>query len=130
LALYEQLVGEHPHVPQYRQELASTHNNLGLVLVQIGQAKEGRANLEKAIALLRDLVREAPQVPEYRLGLARCLFALAICLAVGGETDQARDAAKEALELLQKLVKDHPELADAQRLLKVTEGLYRGLGGK
>jgi hypothetical protein len=49
---------------------------------------------------------------------------------VEGEIKQARDAAKEALELLQKLVKDHPELAEAQRLLKLAEDLYRDLGGK
>jgi tetratricopeptide (TPR) repeat protein len=114
----------------YLQELARTHHSLGVLLVQIGQAKEGRANLEKAIVLLRNLVREAPQVPEYRLGLARSLGALATCLAVRGETDQARDVAKEALELLQKLVKDHPELAEPQRLLKVAEDLHRRLDGK
>jgi hypothetical protein len=62
-----------------------TRINLGLLLVQIGQAKEGWINLEKVIALHREAVREAPQVPEYRLGLARSDGALAISLALGAK---------------------------------------------
>ena len=35
--LREQLVGEFLTVPEYRQELASSHNNLGNLLIGLGQ---------------------------------------------------------------------------------------------
>jgi Flp pilus assembly protein TadD len=64
LPLYEQLVAEHPQVPEYRQQLATTHNNLGALLKATGRAGEAEKAYRQALQLREQLVSEHPQVPE------------------------------------------------------------------
>jgi serine/threonine-protein kinase len=45
--VFGELVRLHPSVPEYRQELARTHNNLGIVLRARGQDKEAEATFGK-----------------------------------------------------------------------------------
>jgi tetratricopeptide (TPR) repeat protein len=66
LQLYERLVAEHPQVPQYRQELAGTHNNLDVLLQITGRVAEAEKAFRQALQLREQLVAEHPQVPEYR----------------------------------------------------------------
>jgi tetratricopeptide (TPR) repeat protein len=57
-------------VPEYRQELATTHNNLGVLLEATGRVAEAEKAHRQALQLYERLVAEHPQVPQYRQELA------------------------------------------------------------
>jgi hypothetical protein len=63
-------VAEYPQVPQYRRELAGTHNNMGNLLQITGRAADAEKAYRQALQLQERLVAEHPQVPEYRQDLA------------------------------------------------------------
>jgi tetratricopeptide (TPR) repeat protein len=106
LQLYERLVAEHPQVPQYRQELAMTHNNLGVLLQDTGRAGEA----EKAY-------RQA-------LHLGRTLGALGSLYAAQGKSEEGRQYFERARKILREVVEKHPDLAEARQLLKAVEEDY------
>src|SRR5262249_27580858 len=60
---------EHPDVPDYRQALAHSHNNLGLLLADLGKLTEAGAAHRAALRELERLAAEHPAVPEYRSAL-------------------------------------------------------------
>jgi tetratricopeptide (TPR) repeat protein len=57
-------------VPQYRLELAGSHNNLGNLLVVLGRRTEAEAAYRQALLLQEKLAADLPAVPQYRLELA------------------------------------------------------------
>jgi Flp pilus assembly protein TadD len=89
LQLQERLVAEHPQVPQYRQLLASTHSNLGLLLKDIGRVADAEKAYRQALQLYERLVAEHPQVPQYRQELARTHNNLGVLLRATGRVADA-----------------------------------------
>jgi Flp pilus assembly protein TadD len=92
LQLYERLVAEHPQVPQYRQELATTHNNLGVLLQATGRVADAEKAYRQALQLRERLVAEHPQVPEYRQELATTHNNLGVLLQATGRVAEAEKA--------------------------------------
>jgi hypothetical protein len=82
------------------------------------------------LQLQEQLVAEHPQVVEYKVDLGRFLGAVGILYATQGKTEEALGHLQRARKILREVVDNHPNLAEPQKLLKVVEGLYRGLGGK
>src|SRR2546426_738903 len=62
------LVAAHPDRPAYRHDLATAHQNLGLVLRDDGRTAEAEAAYEQAVALWQRLTKECPARPVYRQG--------------------------------------------------------------
>src|SRR5205085_2380263 len=67
----ERLAAEHPHVPEYRQDLAGSHLNLGALLADLGKRTEAEAEYRAALKECERLAAEHPQVPQHRQFLAR-----------------------------------------------------------
>jgi tetratricopeptide (TPR) repeat protein len=103
-------VAEHPQVPQYRQELAMTHNNLGLLLQATGRVAEAEKAYRQALQLYERLVAEHPQVPQYRQELAMTHNNLGVLLKATGRADEAEKAHRQALQLRERLVAEHPQV--------------------
>jgi tetratricopeptide (TPR) repeat protein len=76
--LHQQLAKDFPAVPGYRQNLASTHTNLGVLLQTTGRPQEAEAAYRQARDLQQQLAQDFPSVPDYANGLANTLVSLAI----------------------------------------------------
>src|SRR5207302_194500 len=76
IAGYAQLAADFPAVPQYRQELATSHNNLGFLLADLGKRPEAATAYRQALAIRDKLAADFPAVPAYRvnLGGSQCNF--------------------------------------------------------
>src|SRR5262249_38067604 len=78
LALYKKLATDFPTVPQYRQELATNHRNLGNLLADTGRAREAEAAYGEALGLHKQLAADFPNVPDYQNDGAGPLVNLAL----------------------------------------------------
>src|SRR5262249_47245539 len=67
-------------VTQFREELAGSHNNLGIVLTETGRKSESEAEFRKAIAIKQKLADDNPAVTQFRYGLAVSRFQLGVPL--------------------------------------------------
>jgi tetratricopeptide (TPR) repeat protein len=103
-------VAEHPQVPEYRQELAMTHNNLGNLLQATGRVAEAEKAYRQALQLRERLVAEHPQVPQYRQELATTHNNLGVLLQATGRVAEAEKAYRQALQLREQLVAEHPQV--------------------
>lgn len=57
-------------MPQYQQELARTHQNLGVLLLRdLGQRDEARTEYETALDLHKKLAAAFPAAPQHQVGL-------------------------------------------------------------
>jgi serine/threonine protein kinase/predicted RNA polymerase sigma factor len=113
LATYEQmraafarLAADFPTVPDYRYELARSHNSRGVLLAAVGKRPEAEAEFRQALALQAQLARDFPAVPEYRQGLANGHNNLGLLLAGLGKRPEAEAHYRQALALQEKLAAD------------------------
>src|SRR5262249_31849064 len=72
LALREKLVADFPAIPEFRQDLAKSYNNLGSVLIDLGRIPDAQRQYEQALALRERLVAEFPTIVASRIGLGGC----------------------------------------------------------
>jgi tetratricopeptide (TPR) repeat protein len=93
---------------EYRQELASAFNNLGVVLRGQGKPEEAEKALSRGVEIKTKLVADFPTVPKYRQQLARSLNNLSVTLDELKQREAASAAITEAIKLEEKLVADFP----------------------
>jgi serine/threonine-protein kinase len=105
LELQEQLARDSTK-PAYRQELARTHYNRGILRMDTGRRPEAMEDFQAAIGLLSTLKQQFPSDPDYRHGLARGYINRGILLK---DTDQADDAEKDYGEAIRLLTELHQE---------------------
>jgi tetratricopeptide (TPR) repeat protein len=67
IELFGRLATEFPADPSYRRAVAKAHNNLSIVLSELGQAQEAEAEQRQALDLEIKIAAESPQDPECRL---------------------------------------------------------------
>ena len=113
--LLQKLAAAFPAVPEYQQDLASTHNNLGILLADLGQRDAARTEYETARDLQKKLVAAFPAVPEYQQDLARTHNNLGMLLADLGQHDAARTEYETARDLHKKLAAAFPAVPDTSR---------------
>jgi tetratricopeptide (TPR) repeat protein len=63
------LVARFPAVPDYKENLASAHNELGLLLKDVGKGDEAGVEYLAAIRIKKQLAEQFPAVPGYQVGL-------------------------------------------------------------
>jgi tetratricopeptide (TPR) repeat protein len=112
LALRKQLAADFPSRPEFRQELARSHNNLGNLLSATGRLKEAEAAYGEALALRKQLAADFPSRPEFRQELARSHNDLGLLLNDTGRLKEAEAAYGEALALQKQLAADFPNQPD------------------
>ncbi len=98
LALIQKLADDHPKVPGYRDDAATTAGHLSIALRRLGCPAEARELCDRAVAAREALVREHPESPGYRAGLAenhldRGLARRALCDPAGAAADMRRAVA-------------------------------------
>jgi serine/threonine protein kinase/Tfp pilus assembly protein PilF len=131
-AIREKLVADFPAVPDYRRDLARSHNNLGNLLADLGKGAEAEQQFRKALAIQEKLAADFPAVPEYRRDLARSHNNLGLVLKELGKRAEAEKQHRQALDIWEKVAADFPavpeyrsELASSHNNLGV---LLAGLG--
>ena len=103
------LAAEHPGVPDYRRDLAVSHNRVGGLLTLAGRPAEALDELERARSLLEVLVRAGPNVPDYRDILATTLIYSGDALRDLGRSGEARDRLARAVALAEALASAPPK---------------------
>jgi tetratricopeptide (TPR) repeat protein len=112
-----QLAAEFPTRPDYRQELATSHNNLGLLLRATGRPQEAEAAFRQALKLYEQLATDFPTRPDYRQGLAMSHHNLGYLLQTTGRLQEAQAAYRQALKLQEQLAAEFPTRPDYRQEL-------------
>ena len=86
-----------PGRPEFREELAAGHNDVGLLLRDKGLLKDAEAAQAEALAIQKRLVAEFPEVTDYRNAVAGTLFKLANLAGKRRDFAAARRFLDEAL---------------------------------
>ena len=115
--LLSQLASKFPRVPDYRFELAKTHDNIAEVLQMTKGRPTAEPKLAKRAEIFRDLASSHRDNDDYRLRFALSLDLYGVYLAETGKRDDAVAAISESVTMLQKLAGDDPYDPDIQRHL-------------
>jgi tetratricopeptide (TPR) repeat protein len=108
LALRQQLADDFPARPDFRQDLARSHNSLGNLLRATGRPARAEAAYRAALALQKQLVADFPDQPDKRNDLAGTLGNLAILGIEQGHFAAAKAYLDEALPHHQAALKANP----------------------
>lgn len=111
LALRAELVRDFPNTPEYRQMLAASHTNLGVIYKRDGRTDLARQAYGQAISELTKLTTTYPDVPKYRDTLVVNLHNVANLLEATERNEQAIAFRLRALEAIDVLVDDFPDVA-------------------
>jgi serine/threonine protein kinase len=105
IALGQKLTADFPNRPEFRQQLALSHNALG-VLLSADRTTEKESAYAEALAILKPLAAEFPNRPEFRQILAGVHNNLGNLFHETGRTKEAEDAHAEALAIREQLAAD------------------------
>jgi tetratricopeptide (TPR) repeat protein len=114
-------------VTQYRQGLAKTHTNLGILLRDTGRTKEAEAAYRDALAVQEKLAADFPNVPDYQNDVGNTLDEMAELARRRKDYHTARRLLEEAQPHLQKALDANPRhpfyrevYSDTRRVLAAT----------
>ena len=107
---YASLVVDFPAVPEYRLDLAASHNSLGLLLAGLGKRPEAEEQYHTALAIQVKLAADFPDIPTYRQELARSHNDLGAVLVDLDKRPEAEKQYRLALAIREKLAADFPTL--------------------
>src|SRR5205807_5345300 len=83
--------------PEYRQEMARTHYNLGILCNDTQRPREAETAFNEALNLLSKLATEYPKNPVCQQHLARAYLNLGPVLRASGRTKEAEETYLRAL---------------------------------
>jgi hypothetical protein len=107
LAISEELVFEHPNIPDYA--VSQVHIRLRLTdILWESDPSRAEANLCKALDLQSTLARRFPQNSFYRLGVAIIHESLAVFLRDRGQLPEARSALDNSIASFQEVLQKDP----------------------
>jgi serine/threonine-protein kinase len=101
--IFAKLVGEFPTEPEYRDELAASQNNLGILYRTNGKLENAEPLYREALALRQSLVKEFPKVREYRQALAATHLNMGNLFQLTSRFKEAEQAYRNALADMQPL---------------------------
>ena len=113
LLVLKELSDAHPDVPEYRQELAVTHNHLGN-LWRDTDPKKSEEEYAQSLQLRDRLAADFPTVPTYREELAASWHSLGYVRQAAGRQEEADAAYDKAVTIEEKLAADYPTVPDYQ----------------
>jgi tetratricopeptide (TPR) repeat protein len=99
------LAADFPAVPQYRQDLARSHNNLGALLAERGKRAEAEAALRQALSIQEKLAADFPTVPQYRIHLGGSQVNFGNLLRDNHQPQQALDWYGKAMATLESVLR-------------------------
>jgi serine/threonine protein kinase/tetratricopeptide (TPR) repeat protein len=104
---YAILVSDFPAAPDYRDDLARSHNHLGLALYDFGKRSEAEGEYRQAITIQETLAAEFPNVPLYQEYLAAYHNNLGRVLRDLGKPSEGTEPLRRAIAIQQKLADEN-----------------------
>ena len=92
-------------MPQYRQDLAAIHNNLGNLLRDLGKRADAATAYRDALKIETQLAGDLSTAMQYRQDLGNSQNAVAVVFAELGKHSEAEDAIREAVRIRKQLSK-------------------------
>jgi tetratricopeptide (TPR) repeat protein len=128
LVLQEKLVAEYPRVPEYRKELAATHQALAYTnhLGDMRCAPDWEKELRCALGHYEKLVADFPIVTDYFIERENAKISLGIALLQAGRSPEAEPILRRSLAALQGLP---PQTRGPVRLRLMEVNPHIALGG-
>jgi serine/threonine-protein kinase len=114
LAVRQKLADANPSVGEYQNELARSHDAIGLLLSVVGRATEALRSYERALAIRQKLADANPTVAEFQSDLARSHSAIGLLRSDTGQTAEALRSYERALEIRRALADAKPAVARFQ----------------
>jgi tetratricopeptide (TPR) repeat protein len=116
LAISEELVAEHPNIPDYA--VSQVHLRLRLTgILQASDRSRAQDNLRKARDLQSTLVRRFPQNYSYKFWMAVIYESLAGLLNESGQLPEARSALQDSIALCQEVLQHDPQAGHIRFML-------------
>jgi serine/threonine protein kinase/Tfp pilus assembly protein PilF len=116
LSTYQQLVADFRDRPEFRRDLAKSHNNRGNLLRATGRPEQAEKDFDQALSLYKQLADEFPYRPEFRRELAKSYSNRGVLLRATGRPMEAEKDYDQAVSLQKQLVaefRDRPEFRQA-----------------
>jgi tetratricopeptide (TPR) repeat protein/tRNA A-37 threonylcarbamoyl transferase component Bud32 len=126
LSTYKQLAADFPTRPEFRQELAGSHTNRGIVLRATGRLKEAEQDWNEALSIRKQLAADFPSRPEFRQALAGSHNNRGVLRRETGRLREAEEDYDQALSIRKQLAADFPSRPDFRRALAGSH-LNRGI---
>ncbi len=120
LAIFERLGRDRPEVNEYRDDRATSLNNLGNWHLLAGRFQEADAAFRQAETGYRELVAARPSDPNYRHGLAGTWNNLGALALARGKHQDALAWQGKAVPVREALVRDLPWVAEYRHQLGVS----------
>jgi tetratricopeptide (TPR) repeat protein len=117
LAIREKLAANFPMVPNYRQALAGSYNNLAVALEKLNQSDKAEAAYRQAIIVLEKLASDFPKVLAYAAELAGSYYNLGDLMQKSKQPDFALDWLSKSIKTAEPIVLRDPRLVKARRTL-------------
>jgi tetratricopeptide (TPR) repeat protein len=118
LAITKHLVAEAPTPPEFRRELANSHNNTGVVFRATGRLVEAQSAYLDAATIKKQLAADFPTQPDLQQSLAGTLANLAIVCDQRGDFSAARKHLEEALPHNRAALTANPRNAEYRQLYR------------
>jgi serine/threonine protein kinase/tetratricopeptide (TPR) repeat protein len=115
LAIRKQLAAEFPTRPEFRQQLAWSHNNLGNLLKSTGRPKEAETAFNDALALQKQLAKDFPTRPDFGEQLGWGHNNRGAFLYSEGRLPEAERAWSEARAVFEQVAADFPPRPEVRR---------------
>jgi serine/threonine protein kinase/tetratricopeptide (TPR) repeat protein len=132
LIVYGQLAADVPTRPDFRQQLARSHNNRGSLLRATGRLPEAETDYGQALSIQKQLAVDFPDRPEFRQQLATSYSNRGILRRDTGRSGEAEQDYDEALRIRKQLAADFPTHPDFRQELAMSYNnrgfLRRGTG--
>src|SRR5262249_10572085 len=108
--------------PEFRFELAMSHNTRGNLLSSTGRLREAEEDYVQALTIQKQLAADFPTRPEFRRELARSHLNRGIVLLTTGRLRDAGPEFDQALTIFKQLAADFPDQPDMRSQLASTYG--------
>ena len=109
-AIRERLARRTRRSTEFQSDLASSHNNIGDLQLEMGRPVEALASYEQALAIRERLARENPESPDFASRLGVTLDIMAVIDLDHRRFDKARDKLIRAVEWQRKALAANPTI--------------------
>jgi serine/threonine protein kinase len=117
LSIQKQLAIEFPARPEFRHDLATSHNNRGILLSNTGRLNEAENDYDQALSIQKQLAADFPARPDFRHDLAKWHLSRGALLKSMGRLQEAEQDLDQALSIQKRLAADFPARPEFRQML-------------
>jgi serine/threonine protein kinase/Tfp pilus assembly protein PilF len=115
---YAKLAADFPAVPDYRQHLALSHNNLGNLFTGLGKRPKAQEQYRQALAIQAKLAADFPAVPRYQIDLGGSYCHLGNLVSASGRPRASLVWYEKAIRTLTATYEQDRRLVAAKQFLR------------